>query len=234
MLVSTSIGEEGLDIGEIDLAICYDTASSPVRMIQRMGRTGRKRDGRVVMLLAPHEVAVQKAAERKAEKMNRSLKNEVIHGNYILYDKSPRMVRFSATLVLRCTNVSLLYYYHHQVPNHITPTFVEETIDITETFKGGTGSPKSNKKRARTPNAKEVNDGASAAKKRKLSEEFEGLPNFMSYLSAKYGISPADIKAGVLIDWRKLPIKYVSSFNTLNPLLTHSKNMFQSQRLLLG
>lgn len=45
VLVCTSIGEEGLDIGEVDLIICYDTTSSPIKNIQRMGRTGRKRDG---------------------------------------------------------------------------------------------------------------------------------------------------------------------------------------------
>ncbi|KAI9765114.1 MAG: 3'-5' DNA helicase [Geoglossum simile] len=50
-IVATSIGEEGLDIGEIDLIVCYDSSSSPVRMLQRMGRTGRKRDGNIVLLL---------------------------------------------------------------------------------------------------------------------------------------------------------------------------------------
>jgi ATP-dependent DNA helicase MPH1 len=50
-LVATSIGEEGLDIGTVDLIICYDSSSSPIRMLQRIGRTGRKRLGRVVLLL---------------------------------------------------------------------------------------------------------------------------------------------------------------------------------------
>ena len=50
-LVATSIGEEGLDIGEVDLIVCYDSSSSPVRMLQRMGRTGRKRAGNIVLLL---------------------------------------------------------------------------------------------------------------------------------------------------------------------------------------
>jgi ERCC4-related helicase len=49
-LIATSIGEEGLDIGEVDLIICYDSKASPIRMLQRMGRTGRKREGRIVML----------------------------------------------------------------------------------------------------------------------------------------------------------------------------------------
>ncbi|MQL72797.1 hypothetical protein Taro_005119, partial [Colocasia esculenta] len=46
VIVATSIGEEGLDIMEVDLVICFDANISPLRMIQRMGRTGRKHDGR--------------------------------------------------------------------------------------------------------------------------------------------------------------------------------------------
>lgn len=51
VLVATSIGEEGLDIGQVDLIVCYDASASPIRMLQRMGRTGRKRAGNVVLLL---------------------------------------------------------------------------------------------------------------------------------------------------------------------------------------
>ncbi|KAK9075561.1 hypothetical protein SSX86_003886 [Deinandra increscens subsp. villosa] len=50
VIVSTSIGEEGLDIMEVDLVICFDANVSPLRMIQRMGRTGRKSKGRVDIL----------------------------------------------------------------------------------------------------------------------------------------------------------------------------------------
>lgn len=50
-LVATSIGEEGLDIGEVDLIICYDASASPIRMLQRMGRTGRKRAGNIIVTL---------------------------------------------------------------------------------------------------------------------------------------------------------------------------------------
>ncbi|MCJ1424091.1 3'-5' DNA helicase [Sticta canariensis] len=50
-LVATSIGEEGLDIGEVDLIVCYDASASPIRMLQRMGRTGRKRAGTIVVTL---------------------------------------------------------------------------------------------------------------------------------------------------------------------------------------
>ena len=31
--MATSVGEEGLDIGEIDLIVCYDAQKSPIRMV---------------------------------------------------------------------------------------------------------------------------------------------------------------------------------------------------------
>ena len=33
VLIATCIGEEGLDIGEIDLIICFDGGFSPIRMV---------------------------------------------------------------------------------------------------------------------------------------------------------------------------------------------------------
>lgn len=62
VLICTSIGEEGLDIGEVDLIVNYDSLRSPIRMIQRTGRTGRKRDGRVVCLVSKGQ------EERRLEK----------------------------------------------------------------------------------------------------------------------------------------------------------------------
>jgi len=51
-LVSTSVGEEGLDIPSVDLVLFYEAVPSGVRFIQRRGRTGRKSPGRVIALLA--------------------------------------------------------------------------------------------------------------------------------------------------------------------------------------
>jgi ERCC4-related helicase len=49
--VATCVGEEGLDIGEVDPIVCYDVSKSPIRLVQRMGRTGRKRAGRIIVLV---------------------------------------------------------------------------------------------------------------------------------------------------------------------------------------
>jgi len=51
VLVATSVGEEGIDVGEVDLVVFYDAVPSAIRKIQRMGRTGRRREGTVVVLL---------------------------------------------------------------------------------------------------------------------------------------------------------------------------------------
>ncbi|KAH8883931.1 P-loop containing nucleoside triphosphate hydrolase protein, partial [Thozetella sp. PMI_491] len=69
VLVATSIGEEGLDIGQVDLIVCYDASSSPIRMLQRMGRTGRKRAGNIVLLLlkGKEEEAYAKAQDNYAK-----------------------------------------------------------------------------------------------------------------------------------------------------------------------
>ena len=51
VLLSTSVAEEGIDIPAVDLVILYEPVPSEVRMIQSRGRTGRKRSGRVKVLI---------------------------------------------------------------------------------------------------------------------------------------------------------------------------------------
>jgi len=52
VLVATRVGEEGLDISEVNLVIFYDNVPSSIRFIQRKGRTGRKTAGRLLVLIA--------------------------------------------------------------------------------------------------------------------------------------------------------------------------------------
>jgi ERCC4-related helicase len=52
VLVSSSIGEEGLHVPDVDLVIFYEAVPSEIRSIQRKGRTGRTKPGRVIILLA--------------------------------------------------------------------------------------------------------------------------------------------------------------------------------------
>ncbi|KAI9261253.1 hypothetical protein EDC94DRAFT_673268 [Helicostylum pulchrum] len=89
VLVSTSIGEEGLDIGEIDIIICYDSQSSPLRMLQRMGRTGRKRQGKCVLLMTESEG--KKFAQAKVTYANvQRLISQGVHLEY--YRSNPTVI----------------------------------------------------------------------------------------------------------------------------------------------
>ena len=72
ILVSTSIGEEGLDIGEVDAIFCYDGGMNAISLVQRMGRTGRKRSGTVYVLLMEGKESDQyHKATKKSKKMKK-------------------------------------------------------------------------------------------------------------------------------------------------------------------
>ncbi|MES1902972.1 MAG: hypothetical protein MHPSP_002278, partial [Paramarteilia canceri] len=84
-LVSTCIGEEGFDIGEVDLIVCFDAIKSPLRLIQRMGRTGRKRDGKIVALLTE---GVEEINQNFSENKKREMKSNMYkRGNFQLFSK---------------------------------------------------------------------------------------------------------------------------------------------------
>src|SRR5271157_413321 len=56
VLVATSVGEDGLDIAEVDLVVFFEAVPSEIRAVQRRDRTGRRRDGRVGAIHAFNKV----------------------------------------------------------------------------------------------------------------------------------------------------------------------------------
>ncbi|WP_296790615.1 DEAD/DEAH box helicase [uncultured Methanobrevibacter sp.] len=75
VLLSTSVAEEGIDIPAVDLVVLYEPVPSEVRMIQRRGRTGRKRTGRVKVLITngTRDEAYYWSSVRKEDKMKYQL-----------------------------------------------------------------------------------------------------------------------------------------------------------------
>jgi len=109
-LVCTCVGEEGLDIGDVDMIICYDMHKSPVRLVQRCGRTGRKRDGRIVMLMAEG---------REEHTFNTSVYQKK---NLVKVMNGSKLKEF---LMTREPNL---------IPNHLTPRCHEMPMQVTEAF----------------------------------------------------------------------------------------------------
>ncbi|XP_067894964.1 Fanconi anemia group M protein isoform X2 [Heterodontus francisci] len=133
-LVSTCVGEEGLDIGEVDLIICFDAQKSPIRLVQRMGRTGRKRQGRIVVLLA------EGREERNYNQSQCSKRNiyKTILGNgnksFHLYANSPRMVPNGLNPVAHKMHITTGEYESSNVSRHSSKQGRKSSIVLPESF----------------------------------------------------------------------------------------------------
>ena len=74
-LVTTSIGEEGLSLEAADLAVFYEPVPSEIRQIQRRGRVGRTKVGKVMVLVTKgtRDEAYKWSAYHKEKKMRKTL-----------------------------------------------------------------------------------------------------------------------------------------------------------------
>ncbi len=75
ILVTTSVGEEGIDIPEMELAVFYEPVPSEIRSIQRRGRVGRTKLGKVMILMTKktRDEAYYWTAHRKERLMKNTL-----------------------------------------------------------------------------------------------------------------------------------------------------------------
>jgi ERCC4-related helicase len=87
VLIATRVGEEGLDISEVNSVIFFDNVPSSIRYVQRKGRTGRKDYGKLIVLIAKdtmdetyYWIGKRKvsAAKKMGEKMSRMLQHQEI------------------------------------------------------------------------------------------------------------------------------------------------------------
>ncbi len=75
VLVTSPVGEEGLNIPAADIAVFYEPVSSEIRTIQRRGRVGRVKAGRVFVLVnkGTRDEGNLYTAKRKERKMHEAL-----------------------------------------------------------------------------------------------------------------------------------------------------------------
>ncbi len=75
-LITSPIGEEGLHISSSDIAIFYDSVPSEIRTIQRKGRVGRTKIGKIIFILTKdtRDETYHYVAKRKEKNMKEILK----------------------------------------------------------------------------------------------------------------------------------------------------------------
>jgi ERCC4-related helicase len=75
-LITSPIGEEGLHIPSADIAIFYDSVASEIRTIQRRGRVGRTKVGKIIFLLTKktRDEAYYWTSRRREKRMKTILK----------------------------------------------------------------------------------------------------------------------------------------------------------------
>ena len=95
VLVATSIGEEGLDIPEVNGVIFYEPIPSAIRKIQRAGRTARLMEGSLIILITrdTRDEAYYYASLSKEKKMYSAIKS--VKDNLDINDslKEPKLQR---------------------------------------------------------------------------------------------------------------------------------------------
>ena len=82
-LVTSPIGEEGLHIPSADIAIFYDSVPSEIRTIQRRGRVGRTKIGKIIILITrkTRDESYYWTAKRKETKMKQILRRMQYESN---------------------------------------------------------------------------------------------------------------------------------------------------------
>ncbi|KAG1769606.1 hypothetical protein EDD22DRAFT_977468 [Suillus occidentalis] len=140
VLVSTSIGEEGLDIGEVDMIICYDAQKTPIRMVFNAS------DARAVNGTGYVHVLLSEIREElnwdKAKDTYGELQRCIVRGDQLeLYGDIPRLL-----------------------PEHTKPQVLEKKMEIEEYSAVGNDedlSPKGKKRKRNDDFARNIPHGAS-------------------------------------------------------------------------
>ncbi len=74
-LLTTSIGEEGLSMGTLDIAIFYDNVPSAIRRIQREGRVARIKPGKIIYLTVKN--SIDSAYHWKSRRDEKTMKSTI-------------------------------------------------------------------------------------------------------------------------------------------------------------
>ncbi|KAF9451787.1 P-loop containing nucleoside triphosphate hydrolase protein [Macrolepiota fuliginosa MF-IS2] len=170
VLVATCIGEEGLDIGEVDLILCYDSQKTPIRMLQRFGRTGRKRAGCVHLLLAEGR---EEFNLEKARASYKEVQKSICRGDDLeFYSDVKRLL-----------------------PDHIKPTCLEKEMEIKPYVREGRTRAKKSPTKSSATTKRKRNDNMTRNIPAGASIGFVSVADLLVKGSKRKVVDPADLEA---------------------------------------
>lgn len=113
VLVSSSVGEEGLDIPQVDAVLFYEPIPSAIRHIQRKGRTGRHGEGEVIILVAKgtRDEAYRWSSHHKEKRMYRHLRElqkRLVFTKPAVFQKEKPLSSFSSQQKLDKKQVTII------------------------------------------------------------------------------------------------------------------------------
>ena len=186
ILVATCIGEEGLDIPDVGLIICYDGAASPTRNLQRVGRTGRHRDGRVVYLLTEGAEA-ERWARRKAEfaRLGKSLQAGEEAAGLTMASRSPVMLPHAYRAEL-----GLLLVDATDTLGGVSPGSAGKKKGRSPLSRGGRGG------RGRGEEAGRAGRGGGRGRGRKAGDDAHPRSNVAECVEAAEGVTVGEVGPG--------------------------------------
>lgn len=123
ILVSSSVGEEGLDIPSVNLVIFFEPVPSAIRAIQRRGRTARVQKGKTIILMtkntrdeAYHWVSYHKERNMKKilNNVNKKIKTEKIQ---------PMLTDFDDTAIT-------IYIDSREGKNNVTKELINQGVKV--------------------------------------------------------------------------------------------------------
>ena len=123
VLISTSIGEEGLDIPKVDLVIFYEPIPSAIRTIQRRGRTARLEEGKIIVLMTKNTRDEQNhwISHNKEKRMYSILKNLK---ERLTLDHQPKLKEFEEKSNLK------IYVDHREKASPVVRELINQNINI--------------------------------------------------------------------------------------------------------
>ncbi len=129
VLCCSSVAEEGLDIPSVDLVIFFEPVPSEIRLIQRMGRTGRIAKGKVIILIAKNtsDEGIYWASIAKEKKMHSTLKEmKKNSSNYQTTISNANALPKQSTLIHFHENQKVLIYVDTREQNSSLIGLLEE------------------------------------------------------------------------------------------------------------